>query len=139
VREESRDATDHSPYWPGSFRFLLDVWTGSASDVRRNFGEAYKPGSAPGATPGPAPFGCTPEAGHFSAARTGVALPVRWAYNVGPAQIVFAVPSRSPDADPPGGPGVVEVFEKQLGLRVEKKRITIDVIVVDSPDKIPEN
>jgi uncharacterized protein (TIGR03435 family) len=52
---------------------------------------------------------------------------------------MFAVPSRSPDADPAGGPGVVEVFEKQLGLRVEKKRITIDVIVVDSPDKIPEN
>ena len=53
------------------------------------------------------------------------------------AEFMFAAPSRSPDADPPGGPGVVQVFEKELGLRLKKKGIAIDVIVVDSADKIP--
>jgi uncharacterized protein (TIGR03435 family) len=47
----------------------------------------------------------------------------------------FGWPSR--DGDPPGGPSVTEIFEKQLGLHVEQKRITIDVVVVDSADKVP--
>ena len=51
--------------------------------------------------------------------------------------IMFGVAARSPDSDAPRGPGVLEVFEKQLGLHLEKKRISLDVVVVDSADKVP--
>jgi uncharacterized protein (TIGR03435 family) len=51
--------------------------------------------------------------------------------------VQYAGRPTTPDADPPGGPSVVEAFEKQLGLHLEKKRIPLDVVVVDSADKIP--
>jgi uncharacterized protein (TIGR03435 family) len=51
--------------------------------------------------------------------------------------IQFAGRPATPDADPPGGPSIVEAFEKQLGLHLEKKRVTLDVVVVDNADKIP--
>jgi uncharacterized protein (TIGR03435 family) len=51
--------------------------------------------------------------------------------------VQFAGRPTSPDADPPGGPNVADAFEKQLGLKLEKKRVTLDVVVVDSADKMP--
>jgi uncharacterized protein (TIGR03435 family) len=49
----------------------------------------------------------------------------------------FAYSFPSPAADPPDGPDFLEAFEKQLGLHLEKKRISVDVVVVDSADKLP--
>lgn len=51
----------------------------------------------------------------------------------------YASTSRTLDADPPGGPGFAAALEKQLGLKLEKKRITLDVVVVDSADKAPSD
>jgi uncharacterized protein (TIGR03435 family) len=51
--------------------------------------------------------------------------------------VQFAGRPTSPDADPPGGPGVVEAFEKQLGLKLEKKRVSLDMVVIESADRMP--
>jgi uncharacterized protein (TIGR03435 family) len=53
------------------------------------------------------------------------------------ANFTFAVPPRDPGADPPGGSSVAVVFEKQLGLVARKKRIEIDVVVIESADRVP--
>lgn len=47
----------------------------------------------------------------------------------------FGWPSR--DGDPPGGLSAADALERNLGVKVVKKRVTSDVIVVDSADRVP--
>jgi uncharacterized protein (TIGR03435 family) len=39
--------------------------------------------------------------------------------------------------DDAGGPGIVTALEKQLGLKLEKSKAPLDVIVIDHIDKVP--
>jgi uncharacterized protein (TIGR03435 family) len=41
------------------------------------------------------------------------------------------------DAQNEGGPSVFEAFDKQLGLKLESKKDPIEMLVVDSADKVP--
>jgi len=47
-------------------------------------------------------------------------------------------PPPAPEAeDPPGAPTLFSALEKQLGLKLEKSKIQLDVMVIDHMDKQP--
>ena len=40
-------------------------------------------------------------------------------------------------SDPPGGPGLIGAVQSQLGLKLEAKKGTIEVLVIDHAEKVP--